>query len=149
MLQLRSPLTSLFALALAAVTVSFAGQSPARAQVIMGQPSGMVPAPVETNPDYRIGTMSDPASTALTWSSVTCAATSTSLGVTAASYMTVLIPPDATATKVCFSWNASTAATLTPPSQCYGAGTLIKWTQGGTGKCIVPSGTQAITVGVH
>lgn len=87
-----------------------------------------------------------PDNSGLAWSSVTCANTSTSLGVYAKNYLTVQVPPTASQ-NVCFAWGGA-AATTSPPSQCYAAGTNISW-GGGTGACIVASSTQAISVGVQ
>lgn len=78
----------------------------------------------------------------VTSTAVTCAATSTALGVTGASYLSVLIP--LSGQNVCFGWG-NAAATLSPPSQCFSPGTLVAW-GGGTGSCIVASSTQAVTV---
>lgn len=85
--------------------------------------------------------------TNIVWTSVTCAATSTSFGLPTPGpiYLSVQVPPSAMQ-NVCFGWGQN-AATLNPPSQCYGAGTVIEFQKGGTGSCIVSSGTQAITVG--
>lgn len=85
----------------------------------------------------------------LTWTTVTCGATSTVFGVGGGQYLTVQVPPNATQT-VWFGWGGSiaspTAATTTTPSQGYAAGTNIAW-GGGTGSCIVAAGTQVISVG--
>ncbi len=85
----------------------------------------------------------------MTWTTVTCASTSTNFGVDGGQYLTVQVPPTATQT-VWFGWGGSiaspTAATTTTPSQGYAAGTNIVW-GGGTGSCIVASGTQVISVG--
>jgi hypothetical protein len=74
--------------------------------------------------------------------SVTCGSSSTPLGVTGNSYISIQIPPGGQ--NVCFALK-STAATLNPPSQCFGGGTTFGW-GGGTLTCIVASGSQAITV---
>lgn len=84
-----------------------------------------------------------PSANSVTATAVTCATTSTALGVTGTSYVSILIPPTATQ-NVCFAWNAATATT-SPPSQCFGPGTAVSW-GGGTGACIVATGSQAITV---
>ena len=82
-----------------------------------------------------------PKNDVMTWTSVNCSTTSTPFGVAGRAYLTVQVP----AGTVCFGWD-SNAATLLPPSQCYTSGTVISW-GGGTGSCIVASGTQAISVG--
>lgn len=84
-----------------------------------------------------------PAAGYVTQTAVTCGATSTPLGVTGTTYLSVWIAPSASQT-VCFGWGA-TAATMSPPSQCFAAGTQISWS-GGTGSCIVASGSQAVVV---
>ncbi len=90
------------------------------------------------------GTVSPaPSASAVTATSVTCGSTSTALGVTGVSYLSVLIPP-AASQNVCFAWGAGTATT-SPPSQCFAPGVAVSW-GGGTGACIVASGSQAITV---
>ncbi len=85
-----------------------------------------------------------PSNVGLNFVKVTCGTTTTAFGVTGASYLTVQIPPTAMQT-VWFAWNG-TAATTAPPSQGYSATTNVTW-GGGTGSCIVASGTQDITVG--
>lgn len=86
-----------------------------------------------------------PNASQVTSSTVTCAATSTPLGVTANQYLSIALPPSGAT--VCFAWGANATATTAPPSQCFTAGTVLAW-GGGTGACIVATGTQAITVGV-
>ena len=85
----------------------------------------------------------------MTWISVTCGSTSTPFGIGAGEYMTVQIPLTASQS-VFFGWGGSVAsptiATAAPPSQSYSAGTTITW-GGGTGSCIVASGSQTISVG--
>ncbi len=85
----------------------------------------------------------------MTWVTVTCASTSTPFAVGGGQYLTVQVPPSATQT-VWFGWGGTvaspTTATTTTPSQGYAAGTNIAW-GGGTGACIVASGTQVISVG--
>lgn len=85
----------------------------------------------------------------MTWTTVTCRSTSTNFGVGGGQYLTVQVPPTATQT-VWFAWGGTvaspTTATTTTPSQGYAAGTNIAW-GGGTGSCIVASGTQDISVG--
>lgn len=90
-----------------------------------------------------------PQDSGLTWTTVTCANTSTPFTVGGGQYLTVQVPPDATQT-VWFGWGGSiaspTTATTATPSQGYAAGTNIAW-GGGTGACIVAAGTQVISVG--
>lgn len=84
-----------------------------------------------------------PNASQVTASAVTCAATSTPLGVTANQYLSINLP--AGGATVCFAWGPGATATLTPPSQCFAAGTTLAW-GGGTGACIVATSTQAITL---
>lgn len=94
--------------------------------------------PVTTAPNANV----------ISWATVTCGATSTPFGVTGNQYLTVNIPPDATATKVCFQYGPNAVATLLPPSQCFPPATTFTF-GGGTGACIVSTGTQAVTVGTR
>lgn len=80
----------------------------------------------------------------VTGTTVTCANTSTAFGVSGSAYLSILVPPTATQ-NVCFAWGPSAAATTAPPSECFAAGSLFNW-GGGTGACIVATGTQTITV---
>lgn len=90
------------------------------------------------------GTVSTtPSASAVTPTTVTCGTTSTAFGVTGTSYLSVWVPPADTA-NVCFGWG-SNAATTSAPSQCFGPGTAVSW-GGGTGACIVATGTQPIVV---
>lgn len=79
----------------------------------------------------------------MTWTTVTCGTSSTPFGVAGGSYLVVKIP--ATGSTVWFGWGTNAATTATP-SEDFAAGSLIQW-GGGTGSCIVASGTQSITVG--
>lgn len=81
----------------------------------------------------------------LTGTAVTCGATSTALGVTGNSYLSISIPPGPATQTVCFAWGPSATATMSPPSECFTQGALFSFA-GGTGACIVASGSQAITV---
>jgi hypothetical protein len=79
----------------------------------------------------------------LTWKTLNCGATSTPFGAVGLVYLTIQIPSGGQS--VGFGWNAA-AATMASPSQVFQAGTTIVW-GGGTGSCIVASGTQPITIG--
>ena len=79
----------------------------------------------------------------ITATAVTCGATSTAFGVTGSYYLKIQVPPTATQT-VWFGWG-TTAATTSTPSEGYTAGTDVAW-GGGTGSCIVATGSQSITV---
>ncbi len=85
-----------------------------------------------------------PNANSVTPTTVTCGTTSTAFGVTGNTYLGVLIPPTASQ-NVGFAWGANATATLNPPSEVFSAGSMISWA-GGTGACIVASGTQTITV---
>jgi hypothetical protein len=95
-----------------------------------------------------------PSANSMTFVAVSCGTTSTPFGQASRDYLTVNIPPTVTQTAVWFSWgiNAGTgqpnAATVGPPSQAFVPGQTLAWA-GGTGSCIVASGTATITVGVH
>lgn len=78
-----------------------------------------------------------------TATAVTCGTSSTSFGVSGRNYLSVNVPIGAGT--VWFAWGPGATATTAPPSQSYNGGTTIQW-GGGTGACIVASGTQAITV---
>lgn len=97
----------------------------------------------------NINQVTAPQAGGLTWTQVTCGSTTTPFGVAAGQYLTVQVPPSATQT-VWFGWGGTAAltpaATTATPSQGYGAGTNISW-GGGTGTCIVASGSQVISVG--
>lgn len=80
----------------------------------------------------------------LQWTTVHCGSTSTPFGVTGNLYLTIQVPP--AAVNVGFAWGVGATATMLPPSQVYGAQTNITWS-GGTGACIVATGTQDISVG--
>ncbi len=97
-----------------------------------------------TNPGIITGTTATaPSTVGTTFTSVTCGSTSTSFGVTGTSYLAINIPITATQ-NVYFAWNGATA-TVSPPSEGFAPGTTVAW-GGGTGSCIVASGTQAVTV---
>lgn len=97
----------------------------------------------------NINQVTPPHTGGITWTSVTCGSTTTAFGVAGGQYLTVQVPPSATQT-VWFGFGGTaaspTAATTTTPSQGYAAGTNIAW-GGGTGSCIVVSGSQVISVG--
>ena len=86
----------------------------------------------------------------MTFVQVTCGASSTGLGVAGASYLTVQVPSTASQL-VYFNWGGTVALPVTAvanaSNQSYGAGSKIDWPGGGTGACIVASGTQVVTVG--
>ena len=85
-----------------------------------------------------------PNANTVTATTVTCGTSSTAFGVTGNTYLSVLVPPTATQ-NVGFAWGPSATATTGPPSQLFGAGSAVSW-GGGTGACIVATGTQTITV---
>jgi hypothetical protein len=81
----------------------------------------------------------------ITSTAVTCGTTSTPFGVTAIYYLHIHIPNGAPT--VWFAWNSNTATTSPPSEDWTGANGPIDITWGGgTGSCIVASGTQVITV---
>ena len=88
-----------------------------------------------------------PSASGVTFSTVTCATTSTAFVVRGGSYLSVQVPPSAAGT-VWFAWGEAATATLAPPSQGFLGGATLNWS-GGTGACIVASGTQAISVGTR
>ncbi len=88
------------------------------------------------------GALAPSASSGYVVTTVTCAAISTAFGVTGAAYLAIQVPPGGV--QVCFA-PGTIAATLSPPSKCYGAGTDFQFA-GGTGTCIVTAGTQTISV---
>jgi hypothetical protein len=93
-----------------------------------------------------MSTVDAPNPATVTWTAVTCGTSSTPFGITGASYLSVHMPPGAVNTG--FGWGSS-PATMAAPSQVYAAGSPdIKW-HGGTGSCIVATGTQVITVGTR
>ena len=95
-----------------------------------------------TQPVWVYGGALAPNASQLTVTSVTCGSTSTALGVTGAAYLAIQVPPGGS--QVCFA-PGSTAATTAAPSKCYSPGTDIQFA-GGTGTCIVSTGSQAISV---
>jgi hypothetical protein len=101
----------------------------------------LLPAVAQAQP-APLSVVIPPGTVGVTATSVTCGTSSTPFGVTGTTYLSVTIPPGAG--NVWFAWNGSTATTA-PPSQAFTGGTTITW-GGGTGTCIVSTGTQAITV---
>ena len=106
------------------------------------QPSGLPPVPLIGDAQGNIVAVA-PNTIGIVSTSVTCSTSSTPFGVSGPMYLHVNIPPNVTQ-QVCFAWNA-TAATLSPPSECYTPPTDLTF-QGGTGTCIVASGSALITV---
>lgn len=84
-----------------------------------------------------------PNANTVTAATVTCGTSSTPLGVTGNTYLSIQVPSGAQTT--CFAWGPNAVATMSPPSECFGANTLFNW-GGGTGACIVAASTQAIVV---
>jgi hypothetical protein len=84
-----------------------------------------------------------PSANGVNAATVTCGSSSTPFTVTGNNYLSIQTPIGGS--QVCFAWGPSATATTSPPSQCYAAGTNIAW-GGGTGACIVATGSQAISV---
>lgn len=103
----------------------------------------LLPGIADAQTSSFFGFTGAPNASQVTAANVTCAATSTPLGVTANQYLSINLPSGGSA--VCFAWGAGATATTAPPSQCFAAGTTLAW-GGGTGACIVATGTQAITL---
>lgn len=124
------------------VLCNLLGIENSRAQLgVLVQPPNGTAVPLAGDSNGGIVTTA-PLTSGITATSVTCGTTSTALP-TGITYLHINVPPTVTQS-VCFAWNGNTA-TMTPPSECYSPPVDLTW-GGGTGSCIVASGSANITV---
>lgn len=115
----------------------------ANAQPVMVQPPNQAPVPLSGDSNGNFLTTA-PNTALTTWVAINCGTVSTPFGVTGTTYLHVQIP-NTVVQNIGFGWNG-TPATLTPPSEVFGGNVDFDFA-GGTGSCIVASGTASITVG--